>query len=158
MREAKINMVTRLFSGILAGFIATCLLSLRMLTKNWLPQFDTVTLLDGIAREMALNVGLPAPFAGWLWHFIVGSLVWGWMYAVMEPIVPGRQAWTKGLYFGLMVTLLVWFAILPIAGAGAFGTRPGFVQPFVSLLQHLLYGIVLALAYARLAIGRGTPA
>ena len=143
-------MIRILFRGIAAGFVATCILSLLMLTKSWLPQFDTITLLDSIARGLAVDSGLPTPFAGWLWHFIVGSLVWGWIYAVMEPIIPGRQAWRKGLYFGLMVTLLVWFTVLPLAGAGAFGAHISWIQPVVSLIQHVIYGVVLALAFNRL--------
>ena len=147
------TVLVKLIRGVVAGFLATCILFVLMLTKTWLPQLDTITLLDGIARGLAINAGLPAPFAGWLWHFIVGSLIWGWMYAVMEPIVPGRRPWHKGLYFGLMVALLVWFAVLPLAGAGMFGTQPGFIQPVISLVQHLLYGVVLAVAFDRLQFG-----
>ena len=140
--------------GIIAGFAATCILFALMLSKNWLPQFDTITLLNRIADELAINAGLPHPFAGWLWHFIVGSLVWGWIYAVMEPIVPGRRPWSKGLYFGVMVTLLVWFTVMPLAGAGAFGTRLSWAQPFVSLVQHLIYGLALALVYDRITLNK----
>ncbi len=145
-------MIAVLFRGVAAGFVATCILSLLMLTKRWLPQFDTIALLDSIAHGLAINMGLPIPFAGWLWHFIVGSLVWGWVYAVMEPIIPGRQLWIKGLYFGLMVTLLVWFAVLPLAGAGAFGTQLSWVQPIVSLVQQVIYGVTLALTFGRLSL------
>jgi len=146
--------VTHLSRGMIAGFAATCVLSALMLSKNWLPQFDTITLLNRVADGLAIDAGLPHPFAGWLWHFIVGSLVWGWIYAVMEPIVPGSRPWRKGLYFGLMVTLLVWFTVMPLAGAGAFGTRLSWMQPFVSLIQHLVYGIALALVYDRITIGK----
>ncbi len=141
------KVIENLSRGVAAGFVATCVLSVFILAKQWLPQFDTVTLLDGIARGLAMDSGLPVPFAGWLWHFVIGSLLWGWMYAVMEPIVPGRRAWQKGIYFGLMVTALVWFTVVPLAGAGAFGTRLSWTQPFVSLAQHLVYGVVLALTY-----------
>jgi len=148
----KLNAI--LLKGIAAGFVATAILSALMLTKKWLPQFDTVTLLDGIANGLALDAGLPSPFAGWLWHFIVGALVWGWIYAVMEPIIPGRRPWRKGMYFGLMVTLLVWFTVMPLARAGAFETDLSWMQAFVSLIQHLIYGVALALAFDRLPIGK----
>jgi hypothetical protein len=142
-----VNTIKMLARGMAAGFVATCVLSVFILTRQWLPQLDTITVMDGIAHELALAVGLPAPFAGWLWHFIVGCLVWGWMYAVMNPIIPGRRPMIKGLYFGFMVTLLVWFAVLPMAGAGMFGMRLSAVQPFVSMAQILLYGLVLAVTY-----------
>ena len=140
--------IERLFRGVAAGILATCVLSVFILAK------DTITLLDVIARSLAIDAGLPTPFAGWLWHFVVGGLVWGWIYAVMEPIIPGRRVWRKGLYFGLMVTLLVWFSVMPLASAGAFGTPLSWLQAFVSLVQHLIYGVALALAFERLPTGR----
>ena len=145
------NAIGTLVRGITAGFVATCVLSALLLTKQWLPQLDTITVMDGVAHDMAMAVGLPAPFAGWLWHFIVGCLVWGWMYAVMEPIVPGRRPWRKGLYFGITTTLLVWLIALPLTGAGLFGLHLSTLQPFVTLVQQLVYGVVLALVYGRLA-------
>ena len=143
----SVNTIKMLVRGIAAGFVATCVLSALILMKKWLPQLDTITVMDSIAREVALAAGLPVPFAGWLWHFIVGSLVWGWMYAVMEPIIPGHRPMIEGLYFGSIVTSLVWFAVLPLAGAGMFGMQLSAVQPFVSLAQSLLYGVVLAVTY-----------
>ncbi len=148
------NAVRTIGRGIAAGFAATCVLSILMLTKQWLPQLDTITVLDGVAHDMVLAAGLPAPFAGWLWHFVVGCLVWGWMYAVMEQILPGTHPWSKGLYFGFIATLLVWIIVLPLAGAGLFGMQLSMLQPFVSLVQHLIYGIVLAMVYERLARSR----
>lgn len=68
-----------LFKGIAAGFIATSVLSALMLTKGWLPQLDIITVMDGIAVDLALAAGLPTPLAGWLWHYVAGCLVWGWM-------------------------------------------------------------------------------
>jgi uncharacterized membrane protein YagU involved in acid resistance len=133
--------------GIAAGLVATCVLSVLILIKQWLPQLDTIAVMDSIAHEFALSAGLPTPFAGWLWHFIIGSLVWGWMYAVMEPILPGRRPMIKGLYFGFMVTLLVWFAVLPLVGAGMFGLHLSMIQPLVSMAQSLLFGLVLAVTY-----------
>ena len=151
MSQGVIGMLIR---GVAAGFVATSVLSVFILVKKWVPALDTITVMDGFARELALGAGLPAPFAGWMWHYIVGCVVWGWFYAVMEPIVPGRRPWRKGLYFGLVVAVLVWLAMLPLVGAGLFGTRLSPLQPFVSLAQHLLYGVVLAVTYDRLSSAR----
>jgi len=149
------NAIFTLGKGIAAGFTATCVLSALMLTRQWIPQLDTITVMDRIARDLALTAGLPAPFAGWLWHFVVGCLIWGWMYAVMEPIVPGPKPWRKGLYFGVTTTLLAWFMVMPLAGAGLFGMHLSVAQPFVSMIEHLIYGVVLAIVYDRLAHSGG---
>ena len=57
--------------GILAGVLATGVLSLLMLSRELLPQFEPVTLLIGIARVVLDGSGLPAPFAGWLVRVII---------------------------------------------------------------------------------------
>ncbi len=144
------NSIGIIARGVVAGFVSTCVLSLLMLTRQWMPQLDTVTVLDGIAHDFALAAGLSAPFSGWLWHFAIGTLWWGWMYAVMEPILPGRRPWLKGLSFGAIAALLAWLIVVPLAGAGRFGLQLSAVQPLVSLVLHLVYGIVLGVVYAAL--------
>lgn len=69
------------------------------------------------------------------------------MYAVMEPMIPGGRPWRKGLYFGFTTGLLAWLIALPLAGAGLFGMRLSAAQPLVTLVQHLVYGLVLAVTY-----------
>ncbi len=145
------NAFGTIVKGVIAGFLATTVLSVLMLSKQWLPQLDTITVMDGVARDMALAAGLPTPLAGWFWHYVVGCLVWGWMYAIMEPILPGRRAWRKGLFFGIMTTIMAWLIALPLLGVGVFGLQHSAEQHFVTLVQHLVYGWVLAIAYDELA-------
>lgn len=137
-----------------AGLVATFVLSMLMLTKAAVPQLDTITMLDGVLRATLAELGQrfpPAPLGGWLWHFVIGTIWWGGLYAIMEPVLPGSQVWIKGLAFGVIATLLVSLMVMPLAGAGYFGMRLSIVQPLVSLLQHLVYGVVLAKVYARLS-------
>ena len=60
--------------GVAAGLAATIVQSLLMLTKGWLPQLDPVLMLDGVARAVFTDLGLPVPMAGWFWHFVIGML------------------------------------------------------------------------------------
>ncbi len=141
-----------LLAGVLAGLMATLALSLLMLTKGWLPQLDTVVMLDGVARTAFRGLGLPVPMAGWLWHFVIGTLWWGPLFAIMVPILPGRQMWQKGLWFGFGAALLIILMVMPLAGAGYFGMDLSPLGPFVTLLLHLVYGIVLGIAFERLGV------
>lgn len=152
------KVMTMLLRGMTAGLVATCILTVLILATRWLPHFKTIMLLDGIARGLAIDIGLPVPLAGWLWHFIVGGLLWGWVYAVIEPIIPAHRPWLKGLYFGLMVTLLAWLALLPMASAGAFNTELSWIQPVLSLAQHLVYGVTIAIVFDRLSSKKYSPA
>ena len=151
MGERNVNSFGIIVRGFAAGFASTCVLSVLMLTKQWVPQLDTITVLNGIARDIALAAGLSAPFSGWLWHFAIGTLWWGWMYAVMEPILPGRRPWINGIYFGAIAAILPWLIVLPLAGAGLFGMQLSAVQALVSLALHLVYGVVLGVSYGALS-------
>jgi hypothetical protein len=136
--------------GILAGLLATCLLSLLMLSPWLPPHFETVTLLIGIARVVLEGSGLPAPFAGWLWFFVIGGLWWGSWFAIVEAIIPGRAFWIKGAVFGIVTGLLVIWTIMPLAAGGALGMKLSLWQPLVTVSEHLIYGLALGVIYGRL--------
>jgi hypothetical protein len=133
--------------GILAGVLATSILSLLMLSKDLVPQFETVTVLIGIARILLDGSGLPAPFAGWLWFFAIGGLWWGAWFAIIAPIIPGRSFWIKGAVFGFVVGLAVIWTIMPLAAGGALGMKLSLWQPVVTLSEHLIYGLALGGIY-----------
>ena len=133
--------------GIIAGLLATCILSLLMRSNGLVPQLEPVTLLIGIARAVLAGSGLPAPFAGWCWFFAIGSLWWGTWFAVMAPILPGRFLLTKGAVFGLGIGLLVVWTIMPLAAGGAVGMKLSLWQPVITVSEHLIYGVALGVIY-----------
>jgi hypothetical protein len=133
--------------GIVAGLLATCILSLLMLIRWLPPQFETVTLLIGIARVVLQGSGLPGPFAGWLWFFVIGGVWWGTWFAIIAPVIPGRAYWIKGMVFGLVTGLLVIWTIMPLAAGGALGMKLSLWQPLVTVSEHLVYGLVMGLVY-----------
>ncbi len=137
--------------GVMAGFVATVVLSLLMLTKSWVPQLDPVVMLDGIARSVVADLQLPVPMAGWLWHFVIGTLWWGPLFAIMAPILPGRRMYQKGVAFGIGASLLIILMTMPMAGAGYFDMKLSPLQPLVTLLQHIVYGATLGAVYEHLA-------
>lgn len=136
-----------IFRGILAGVVATFILSLLVLSRGLVPQFETVTLLIGIVRVFLDGSGLPAPFVGWLWFFAIGGLWWGTWFAIMAPILPGRSFWIKGAVFGLVTGLIAIWTIMPLAAGGALGMTLSLWQPVVTISEHLIYGLVLGGIY-----------
>jgi len=145
-------MYMNIIRGILAGLLATCLLSLLTLSKGQVPQFELVTLLIGIARAVLVDGGFPAPFAGWLWFFAIGGLWWGAWFAIIAPIIPGRSFWLKGMVFGLVIGLMVIWTIMPLAAGGALGMKLNIWQPVVTISEHLIYGLALGMIYSWLNI------
>lgn len=144
-------MIQNIFRGIACGFFATVVLTLLLLTKGYIPQLDTITTLDNIFRNIAVvMLGEQAPLAlpgGWVWHFVIGTLWWGALYAIMEPILPGKRGWTKGLSFGFGAALFILLMVMPLAGAGFFGMHLSALQPMVTVGEHLIYGAVLGSIY-----------
>jgi len=133
--------------GILAGVLATAILSLMMLSGELVPRLEPVTLLIGIAQYVLADSGFPAPFAGWLWFFAIGGLWWGSWFAIMVPILPGRSFWIKGVVFGFVTGLLVIWTIMPLAAGGALGMKLSLWQPVVTIFEHLIYGLALGMTY-----------
>lgn len=148
-------MIANLFRGLMAGFVASTVLALLLLSKGFIPQLDTITMLDSVLRAFLATIGgrpFPKPVGGWLWYFvIIGTLWWGALYAVIEPILPGSRSWVKGMSFGVGATLFVMLMVMPLAGAGYFGMHLDLTQPLVTLAEHLIYGLILGVVYAGLS-------
>ncbi len=127
--------------GVIAGFLATVVISVLMmlLSTMGLPQLDIVTLID--------RLGSIGRGGAWVDHFIVGALFWGPIFAGFETVTPKAPLWLKGLVFGVITWVLMMLIFMPIVGAGFFGTGLGIAEPLGMLFLHLVYGIVLGVAF-----------
>jgi uncharacterized membrane protein YagU involved in acid resistance len=131
--------------GVIAGFVATTILSMLMLMKSAMgvmPELDIVAMLGSM-----MGTG---PAMGWIAHFMIGSVVWGGLFAVLSPSLPGGNLWLKGVVFGIGAWLLMMVAVMPMAGAGFFGMSLGIAAPVMTLMLHVIFGAVLGGVYAAL--------
>jgi len=129
--------------GLLAGFIATVVLSVLMLIKQHMgvvPQFNPIEMLTKMA-------GGAMPGAGWLPHFLIGTVVWGSLFPLFDALVPGSSHWLKGVLFGICAWILMMVLPMPMAGAGLFGLTLGIMVPIATLILHLIYGAILGGIY-----------
>ncbi len=89
--------------AIVAGFVATVVLSVLMLIKGamgMLPQMNVIHMLSGMAHA---HMGLPAsPAIGWIAHFFIGTVLWGISFALLQPVLPGSSAVRKALSFSVL--------------------------------------------------------
>lgn len=134
-----------IIKGMIAGFIATVVLSALMLMKGMLglmPQLDVIGMLSGM---LGGSRGM-----GWIMHFIIGTVAWGGGFALLYSAIPGGSSWVKGILFGLAVWLVMMLVIMPMAGAGLFGMNIGIMAPIMTMMLHLIFGAVLGAAYAKL--------
>ena len=135
--------MTNITAGLLAGFVATVVLSLLMIVKTMMgimPELDVAAMLSGM-------MGAPIA-AGWVAHFVIGTVIWGAGFAILYDMIPGGSAVIKGIVFGIAAWLLMMILVMPMAGAGLFGMSLGVMAPVMTLVLHVIFGAVLGGVYA----------
>jgi hypothetical protein len=141
--------------GLVAGFIATVVLSALMLLKQrtgLVPQLNPIEMLTKMA-------GGSPPAVGWVPHFLIGTVLWGSLFPIFDAKVPTGSHWLNGILFGIGAWILMMVLVMPMAGAGLFGMALGIVVPIATFVLHLIYGAVLGgtygpstgIAFARIA-------
>ena len=139
------NSNTHMGHGIVAGLMATLALSALMLLKSaagLMPQLDP-------PRMISQMMGAQTPLVGWAVHFMIGTLAWGILFALLYRHLPGRP-WLRGSIFATGAWLVMMLVMMPMAGAGMFGMGLGLgiMAPVATLMMHWLFGIVLGTVYA----------
>jgi uncharacterized membrane protein YagU involved in acid resistance len=132
--------------GIAAGFVATVVLSAMMLMKHsmgLMPELDPIEMLTSMA-------GASSPAVGWIAHFVIGSIFWGVGFAIVSPYLPGPY-WLRGTIFAVGAWLMMMLVVMPMAGAGLFGLDLGMMAPVVTLVLHVVFGLVLGGIYGLLS-------
>lgn len=129
--------------GMIAGFAATVVLSVIMVMKSamgLMPELNVIAMLTQM-------VNASSPIVGWIIHFVIGTVVWGALFAWLDPSVPGQSHWLKGVVFGIAAWVLMMVIVMPMAGAGFFGMNLGMMAPVMTLVLHIIFGAVLGGVY-----------
>ncbi len=144
---------THVGNGLLAGFVATIALSAVMLMKQAAGLMPQLNPIEMITRMM----GASSPLIGWIVHFMIGTVVWGILYAILDSRLPGRP-WFRGALLATGAWLIMMVVMMPMAGAGMFGMALGLgmMAPLATLMMHWIFGAVLGSTFA--ALGRRSGA
>lgn len=132
-------------AGIISGFVATAVLSALMVMKTMMgvmPELNAVKMLAGMmGTSMAM---------GWVAHFVIGTFVWGILFAALVNKLPGGTV-VSAIIFSIGAWLLMMIGPMPMAGAGMFGMNMGIMAPVATLMLHVIFGIALGLTYKKVA-------
>ncbi len=126
-----------------AGFVATVVLSALMVMKAMMGVMPELNPIKMIADML----GAP-PAVGWAMHFMIGTVLWGTLVAWLNPHLPGESHWLKGIVFAVGAWFVMMAAMMPMAGAGLFGSHLGMMAPIMTLMLHVVFGFVLGAIYA----------
>ena len=130
--------------GIIAGFVATIVLSLLMIMKAKMGLMPELNVISMLASKMGGAVAM-----GWLAHFMIGTIGYGILFALINPVLPTSSLVTKGMVLGVLGWLVMMIVIMPMMGAGLFGLAMGAMAPVMTLVLHLIFGAVLGAVYRR---------
>lgn len=138
--------MSKFTNGLLAGFVATLVLSAIMVIKQMMgimPELDVAAMLTSM-------LSLPSVAFGWIMHFMIGTIAWGIGYALLRSFLPVGAVWS-GVLFGTAAWLMMMIAVMPMAGAGLFGINMGVMAPIMTFVLHAIFGAVLGAVYQALA-------
>ena len=138
--------------SVLANLVATLVLSALMLMKSTMglmPELDVIAMLSAMMHRPAMT--------DWAAHLMIGSIVFGVAFAAAHRFLPGKTSIAKGIAFGVVAWFMMMVAVMPMAGAGVFGLGLGVMAPVMTLMLHIIYGLVLDLVFGRLT-SSPTPA
>jgi hypothetical protein len=131
--------------GMVAGLIATVVLSILMLMKQAMgimPKLNVIAMLADMTQTGAA--------VGWIMHFVIGVVLWGGGFALLVDRLPGGSVPVKGIVFAVAAWLLMMIVVMPMAGAGFFGMSLGIMAPIATLMLHIIFGWVLGFSYHKL--------
>ena len=131
--------------GILAGLIATIVLSILMYMKGMMglmPELDIIAMLAGKMGGSAMM--------GWIGHFVIGALGYGLAFAIIGDKLPGGSSTVRGIALGIIGWLMMMIVLMPMMGAGLFAMNMGMMAAVATLILHVIFGAVLGLVYSKL--------
>ena len=133
-------------AGIVAGLVATVVLSALMLVKGMMgmmPDLNVIVMLAGMMGTGAMM--------GWIAHFVIGA-VYGLVFASASRSGTTGRIIAQGVGLGIAGWLVMMVVLMPMAGGGVFGLMmpSGMMVPVATLILHIIFGAVLGFSFAKL--------
>jgi hypothetical protein len=142
---------SNIVKGVIAGFAGTLVLTMFMMMKKMMgvmPELDPVHMMSEMtAQSMGME---PSIVVGWVMHFMIGSVAWGVAFAILNDLLPGTSQITKGITLGMAAWFTMMIGPMPMSGAGLFGLNLGIAAPIMTLILHIVFGVVMGAVFAKL--------
>jgi len=138
--------MNKLLKGVIAGLVATVVLSILMIMKGNMGLMPDVNIIAMLAAKMGGN-----SIMAWVAHFMIGVIGYGLVYVYIFSNLPFNNL-IRGVLLGLAGWLAMMVAIMPMMGAGLFGLNlaSGVMVPVATLMLHIIFGVVLSYVNSKL--------
>ncbi|WP_226579465.1 DUF6789 family protein [Acuticoccus sediminis] len=137
-------MARAIFAAVIATLVASGLIYLNGQLAD-LPQFPLLAQI----QSFNARIGMPQTAeAAWAAHAFLGVVVYGVIFALIQPVLPG-SAFLEGLTFGILTWLAMMVVFAPLTGHEIFlqdANNPVLVA--MSFAFNIIYGIVLGFVFA----------
>lgn len=140
-------------NGLIAGLIAALVsggVALIATAAGWSPEFNPPALLARLFGDATLAASAGWQVLGWAAHFLVYGVVLGLLFTLLGRWLTPMGYGVRGILFALATWAVAAFVFLPLTGAGLFGMGLGYATVPVLLIAHLVFGVTLGEAYAKL--------
>lgn len=137
-----------IINGLLAGLAATVVLSVLMVLKGMMGLMPDLNVIAMLSAQMGSG-----PVMGWLAHIMIGVIGYGLAYSLLFRSLPLGSHGARGILLGIAGWLVMMVVVMPMMGAGLFGTGmpSGMMVPVATLVLHVIFGTVLGLVYDKLS-------
>lgn len=139
--------MNKFVKGIVAGLVATIVLSVLMIMKGKMGLMTDVNVIAMLASKMGGNSVM-----AWVAHFMIGMIGYGIAYVVIFSKLPFSSVLLRGVALGMAGWIAMMIAIMPMMNAGLFGLNlaSGMMVPVATLMLHVIFGAVLSFVNSKL--------
>ena len=141
---------------MIAGLSGSAVHFLFMYFKSYLGLLPAFQPYQSFQAALNYWVGTEVPaIVPWALSFLNGMTILGFLFARINPLLPGRTGAAKGVTFGLIGWVFMGLVFFPVIGLGPFAVRvgSGIGPALLSLVMLQTYSIVLGTVYAALYAG-----
>ncbi len=140
-------------NGLIGGFIGSAVLAIIFVMKGMIGMIPEMDIIAMLSAMMGTGAAM-----GWVAHFVIGTVVWGGIFALANGSIPGGNQTAKGVVLGIAAWLMMMIVVMPMAGGGFFGLHFGMMGFVLPLILHIVFGAVMGFTGAFLENGAAKPA
>lgn len=139
--------MNKFVKGIIAGLVATVVLSVLMIMKGKMGLMTDVNVIAMLASKMGGN-----SMMAWVAHFMIGMIGYGIAYVVIFSKLPFPSVILRGIALGVAGWAMMMIVVMPMMGAGLLGMKlaSGMMVPVATLMLHVIFGAVLGFVHDKL--------